>query len=111
MDSYGFYISNHPASKYNSDGLIKLDNIKKYFDKSIRTVVLIESIKRIKTKKMQEMAFIDASDETGISSFVVFPTQMNMLLDIKEKDICEIQGRVTKRYDKYQINVNKIIKK
>lgn len=110
-DSYGFYITNHPASKYTGAGLEKLINIEKYFDKYIRSVVLIESIKRTKTKNNEEMAFVEASDETGAASFVVFSKQIRLLDDLKPKDIAEFQGRVTKRYDKYQINVNNIIKK
>lgn len=111
IDSYGFYISNHPASKYTRNGLVKLIDTKKYFDKYIRSVVLIESIKRTKTKNNEEMAFVEASDETGIASFVVFAKQIRLLDDLKVRDIAEFQGRVTKRYDKYQINVNNIIKK
>ena len=57
------------------------------------------------------MAFLEASDETGIALFVVFARQMRLLEDIKIKDIVEINGRVTKRYDKYQININNMIKK
>ena len=111
IDSYGFYISNHPASKYTGSGLIKLIDTQKYFDKYIRSVVLIESIKRTKTKNNEEMAFVEASDETGIASFVVFAKQIRLLDDLKVRDIAEFQGRVTKRYDKYQININNIIKK
>lgn len=111
LESYGFYITNHPASIYQSDAIMKLKNIAKYFDKYVRCVVLIESIRKTKTKTGEEMAFIEASDETGISSFVVFARQIRLIDDLKPKQIAEIQGRVTKRYDKYQINVNNLIKK
>jgi len=109
-ESYGFYISNHPVSKYNSPNIQKLINITNYFDKYVHCVVLIESIKYTKTKKNEDMAFIEASDETGSQSFVVFSKQIRLLDDLKVKDIAEFQGRVTKRYDKYQININNIIK-
>lgn len=111
LESFGFYITNHPASKYHGEHIIKLINIKNYFDKYVRCVVLIESIKRTKTKKNEEMAFIEASDETGSESFVVFARQIKLIDTLKVKDIVEMQGRVTRRYDKYQINVNNIIKK
>lgn len=111
FNSYGFYISNHPASKYTSINIQKLKDITLYFDKYIRTVVMIEKITSTKTKQMQEMAFLDASDETGLATFVVFSKQIRLLDDLKTKDIVEIQGRVTKRFDKFQINVNNIIKK
>lgn len=111
LESYGFYITNHPASVYQGNHITKLNQIENYFDKHIRTVVLIEGIRRTKTKTGEEMAFVEASDETGISSFVVFARQIRLIDDLKPKDIAEILGRVTKRFDKYQINVNSIIKK
>jgi uncharacterized protein YdeI (BOF family) len=57
------------------------------------------------------MAFILASDDLGTMSLVVFSQLVNLLNNIKVKDIVEIRGRVTKRFDKYQINVSNIIKK
>lgn len=110
-ESYGFYISNHPVSRYNGVGIQKLINVTNCFDKYVRCVVLIESIKYAKTKKNEDMAFIIASDETASQSFVVFSKQIRLLDDLKVNDIAEFQGRVTKRYDKYQININNIIKK
>ena len=111
FESYGFYITNHPTSIYNDKDIIKINTMEKYFDKYVKLVVLIESIRKTKTKNNEEMAFIEASDETGVSSFVVFARQMRLLEDIKVKDIVLISGRVTKRYDKYQVNVNNMIKK
>lgn len=111
LESYGFYITNHPTSIYNGKGIVKLQDMQSFFDKNVRFVVLIESIKRLKTKTNEDMAFILASDDTGIATFVVFARQIRLLQDIKAKDIVEMQGRVTKRFDKYQINVNNMIKK
>lgn len=111
LESYGFYITNHPSSIYTGERIMKLKNIENYFDKYVRCVVLIESIRKTKTKTGEEMAFVEASDETGFSSFVVFARQMRLVEDLHVKDIVEMQGRVTKRFDKYQININNIIKK
>lgn len=109
--SYGFYITNHPTSIYNNANIMKLENIKNNFNKYVRVIVLIENIKETKTKKGDSMAFIEASDETGNCSFVIFSKQMLLLKNINKKDIVEIQGRVEKRFDTYQINVNNMIKK
>ena len=111
LESYGFYITNHPTSIYTGENIMKLENIEKFFDKYIRSVVLIENIKRTKTKTGEEMAFIEASDETGVCSFVIFARQIRLIDNLKNKDIAEMQGRVTRRFDKYQININNIIKK
>ncbi len=111
LDSYGFYISNHPTTKYESAGIEKLKDLEALFDKYTRFVVYIESVRKVKTKTGEDMAFIEASDDTGVASFVIFAKQIRLIDTLKPKDIAEIQGRVTRRYDKYQINVNNIIKK
>ena len=110
-NSYGFYISNHPASKYQNPNIIKLHNLKNYFDKHIKCVVLIEKIKTIKTKKGDNMAFLTASDETGVTDFVVFPSAYYMLSNLNKGSIIEVDGKVTKRFDNYQINIDYINKK
>jgi len=79
--------------------------VEHFFDKHIKCVVLVEKMKTIKTKKGDNMAFITASDETDTKEFVVFPLGYYMLANVKVGDIVFIQGRVTKRFDAYQINI------
>ncbi|MEG1287861.1 MAG: DNA polymerase III subunit alpha [Bacilli bacterium] len=110
IEAFGFFISNHPASKY-LDGVMKLCDMKKYLFKKVKCIVLIESIKRIKTKKNDDMAFFTASDETSTGEFTVFPKDYKMLDEIKNFDLVLIDGEVTKRFDKYQIIVNNIKKR
>lgn len=107
LELFGFYVSNHPASKYNE---IKIMNIKDYFDKNITTVGLLESIKTIKTKNNDTMAFLEISDETGSLSYTLFPNKISYANLLKVGDLLKINGHVEKRYDKYQIIVNKIEK-
>lgn len=111
MDSFGFFITNHPVSIYNNSDITKLKNISNLFDKYIKTVVLVDNIKIIKTKNNENMAFITASDEEASATFVVFARQYSLLDNLNVGDIIEVQGRVTKRLNKYQINVNNLIKK
>ena len=106
LNSYGFYVTNHPVSKYNDSSIIKLENIKNYFNKRIKCVVLVEKIKTIETKKKEKMAFITGSDETGKGEFVLFPNGYSLLKNIKNNDIIVVQGLVTKRFDSFQININ-----
>ena len=106
LNSYGFYVTNHPVSKYNDSSIIKLENIKNYFNKRIKCVVLVEKIKKIETKKKEKMAFITGSDETGKGEFVLFPNGYSLLKNIKNNDIIVVQGLVTKRFDSFQININ-----
>ncbi len=106
LNSYGFYVTNHPTSKFQDKSIMKLEQEKSYFDKRVKCVVLVEKIKTIKTKKGDNMAFITASDETGTGEFVVFPNGYSLIKNIKNGDIIAVQGLVTKRFDSYQININ-----
>ena len=106
VNLYGFHISNHPASKYPN--AMKMKDIKNYFDKIIKTIVLVENIKIIETKNKKKMAFISASDETGKADFTVFPNDYNLLKDVKKGMLIGVIGRVEKRMDKYQIVVNNL---
>lgn len=104
---YGFYISNHPSSKYICP---KSKDLPKYFDKFIEVTVLIENIKLIKTKKGDNMAFLDLSDDTGKISCTVFPKKTSYLNELKIGDIVKIKGQVQKRLDKYQIILENLTK-
>lgn len=96
---YGFYISNHPASKYPD--VFKQINIRDNFNKLIETVVIIDRINVITTKNNKDMAFITASDETTSNEFVLFDKP-----DFKVGDLLNIKGRVERRNDKFQIVIN-----
>ena len=110
LNSFGFYIRNHPASKYSNKNIMKMESKTKYFDKHIECVVLIEKIRKIKTKKGDDMAFITASDETGDSEFILFPKAYYMLNNIQNGELVNIRGRVTKRLNQYQISIDFINK-
>ena len=110
LEVYGFYISNHPASKYQGKDITKLDKIDKKFNTFVKSIVIIDNIRAIKTKKGDNMAFIKASDETSKVELVVFASVYNTIKDIKKNDLVEVMGRVTKNISDYQITVNKITK-
>ncbi|MCI8575086.1 MAG: hypothetical protein HFI09_01315 [Bacilli bacterium] len=110
LEIFGFYLSNHPASKFNDPSITKVEQIPAFFDKYIKCVVIIENIKKLETKKKEPMAFVHASDETGYSDFVVFHNIFPLLNHLNKNDLVMIEGRVTKRFDKYQVNVTNIIK-
>ena len=110
INSYGFFISNHPASKYSEKEVLKLEKIKENVFKNIVCYVMVESIKRIKTKKNEDMAFILGSDETAECDFTLFPSNYYMLQNIEKNDMIKVWGSISKRYDKYSIIINKMIK-
>lgn len=106
LDLFGFYVSTHPASKYTK--VMKQIDIASNFNKLVKTVVLVEKIKVIKTKKNKDMAFLVGSDETTSNEFILFDN-IN-ISEINVGDLLLIEGRVERRLDKYQIIVNKINK-
>lgn len=110
LEAFGFYISNHPVAKYSD--VVKSNNLINNFDKTVKVAILVEAISKIKTKKNEDMAFIDGSDDYGNISFVIFPKYFSLIADIKKGDLVLITGKVIKRFDKYQIqisNLNKIV--
>lgn len=103
---YGTYLGNHPVSVYTK--VIKAKDTIKYLFKNIKMALLIEKITIITTKKGDNMAFVVASDETGIVELTLFPEVFETVSDLKENEIIFIEGKSSKRFDKYQIIVNNI---
>lgn len=108
--SYGFYVSNHPSSSYQQN-VVKIENIKKHFDRNVNMVLCIEEIRTFKTKKNEDMSSIKASDETGEIELVIFPRNFTLVNNLIEGDIILVKGSVGKRFNDYQIIVNNIFKK
>lgn len=107
---FGFYIKNHPVTKYKRDNICLLKNAKEYFDKIINVLCIIDSIKEITTKKKDKMAFLSVSDDTGKMTVVVFPIVYESSFGLKKGDIIKVMGRVEKRMSDYQLVANKIEK-
>ena len=104
----GFYIKNHPVSKYKKDNMCPLDNIEKYFDKTINTIGLIETIKEINTKNNEKMAFLTISDELSKTTLVVFPKIYEKVYPLNVGNIIIINAKVEKRLSEYQLIANNI---
>ena len=83
-------------------------NIKNYFDRNVKLVIIVNYIKETTTKNNDVMAFITGGDEYGEVSLTMFPLVYKRFNDIKTGNILEIIGRVEKRYDKYQVIVNNV---
>lgn len=109
---FGFYLTNHPVVKYKhkEKGVIDLKNINQYFDINIVTIVLVEKVKTIKTKKGDNMAFITCSDEDGTLDYTCFPKNYQLYNWISRGDILKIEGRVERRLNVFQIIINKVEK-
>jgi DNA polymerase III alpha subunit len=62
FESFGFYVGNHPSSKYQGPEYTKIIDVPNRLFSNIKMVVLVEKISRIKTKKGDDMAFVSVSD-------------------------------------------------
>jgi len=106
--SFGFYLKEHPISKYKKIDDISSLQISNLFDKRISIILKINRIKEIVTKNNDVMCFITGSDEYGIVDLTMFPKTYKTFNNISENDIIRFNGIVERRYDKYQIVVNNI---
>ena len=107
---FGFYLSNHPTTFYikdNSDSIL-LRDVSKYFSRIVSTLILVDKIKVIKTKKGEEMAFVTGSDSTATLEYTLFPRVYKLFSDIKPGDLLKVVGKVEKRLDQIQIVASKI---
>lgn len=105
---FGMYISNHPASGFSKDKYVKIENLNKYLFKKVQVAVIIEKVKKIKTKKEEEMAFILVSDETGEKELTIFPKVFKNNSNLLLNKMYIITGEVTKRFDKINFIVSKV---
>lgn len=107
---FGFYLSQHPTTNYRKDNkyCITLNNVSKYLNKTVDTLILVDKIKVINTKKGDKMAFITGSDETSTMEYTLFPKVFNNYPDIERGILLKIRGNVERRLDQIQIIVDKI---
>ncbi len=105
---FGFYLSEYPTTKYKLEyKTINTNEIESYFDKTIDLVLLVDKVKEVQTKKEDIMAFISGSDEYGSCSLTMFPKTYENY-PVKKGNIVLVRGKVERRFDKYQIVVDKI---
>lgn len=100
---FGFYISNHPTSKYITSNSITSNLLDKYFDKMIEMVLYIERKKEINTKTNEKMMFLNASDSYGTVELVMFPKTYNKFFNIPIPETYKVYGKVEKRFSKLQL--------
>ena len=105
---FGFYLSEHPIVNLKSNNkFVNLIDIDKYFDKNVNIIMSVDKIKSIKTKTNKDMYFITGSDDTNNCEFILFSSSF---CDIIIGSVYIVNGKVEKRFDKYQVIINKIKK-
>ena len=109
LESYGFYITNHPCSTYKN--VIKVKDIEKFLFKNIDMVLLVNKVKVINDKNNKQMAFLDCEDETGKVEATIFSETFKQCSNINSGDIILTNVKVSKRFDKIKIIINNIKRK
>lgn len=108
------YISSHPFEKIRQSltiqGHLPLHEIKILADnRTIKTVAIVQSFRKINTKRGDSMAFAMIADEFDEIDTVVFPDVYREVSPwFKEEVIIAITGKVNTREDKRQIIVNQM---
>ena len=112
LDLFGLYLSKHPITEIKSKfkNIVSLSDVANYFDKMIEVVVFVDKVKEITTKSGSKMIFISGSDELTNIDLTVFPNLYDESKDIAKGDYVLARTRVEKRYDKYQLIVQRIKK-
>lgn len=106
----GFYVSQHPVEKYFEQkqylGIYKLRNA------SNRSPILIQvdTIKKIRTKNGQNMAFLTLNDGVTTIDGVMFPdTFKKYEFDLVEDQMFIVNGKFDTRNNKQQLIVNEVL--
>ena len=87
---------------------IPLNKILENKQREVDTLILVDKIKVINTKKGDKMAFVTGSDETQTMEYILFPNIYKDFQDIERGTLLKIRGRVEQRLNEIQIVVNKI---
>lgn len=106
LKTFGFYLTEHPVSKFREGYAINSSNITEYFDRNVKIVVMISSIRETTTKNNDVMAFVLGSDEYGDIDLTIFPSTYKRFNSIKVGNVIEVIGKVERRFDRYQVVVN-----
>lgn len=116
----GTFLSGHPVERYRElHQQTHSLNTSELIDgqKNINSILLVNHVKLIRTKKGQPMVFITASDQFGSVDITAFPTVYNQIKDwIKPNLVIMIKGNVQNRRglqivaDKIEIAANVVYK-
>ncbi|MEN2765577.1 DNA polymerase III subunit alpha [Ornithinibacillus xuwenensis] len=110
----GVYVSSHPLIQYRGslreNGFIALNHAVHVEGKNnSKSAVIIQSIKTIRTKRGEPMAFVTVSDETEDMDAVIFPElYRDSSRMVKEEMLVFITGKIERRNGRLQWLLTKI---
>lgn len=111
-ETFGIYLNNHPTTTYikQNPNIVHLVEIPNHFNQIVTTIILVDNMKQITTKRGDAMMFLSGSDESGSMEFTLFPKIFANYSDIQKGMILKVIGNVEKRLNQYQVIVRKIEK-
>lgn len=109
-ESLGFYISAHPIVEeriYWPSVNATCRELKTMREGTyVKLIGLIEEVKKIRTKKGEQMAFVQLQDEYGSVSVTLFPQVFQLVQDsLLQDEILYIEGSLELRFGKPQVKV------
>lgn len=114
-EAIGIYLSAHPLKEHRKtlreNSYVTLKHVQILLNKrNIKSVAIIESIKIIRTKRGEPMAFLTVSDEESEVDAVVFPdTYRKTKQFIYEDNLIFIEGKAEERNGRVQFLMNDLL--
>ena len=112
IEVLGFSVSPHPSSKY--DPLVKsgwITPVQTVFEEGyMRFVGMIVDIRKISTRKGEQMAYVTLQDASGMMDVVVFPSTLaEVYQHLQQNTIVLAEGRVKRgRKGQWQLQLNRM---
>ncbi|MEN1968236.1 DNA polymerase III subunit alpha [Lentibacillus sp. N15] len=110
----GVYLSSHPLTAYrsalSSHGYCTLMNASQRIgQRNVKSAVVVQSIKNIRTKRGDPMAFLTVGDETNEMEAVVFPDVFRSTRSLlAEESLILMKGKIESRNNRVQWLVNDV---
>jgi DNA polymerase-3 subunit alpha len=105
----GMYLSEHPLKQLRENGETTgiseiIDLAERPAGDKVRVIGMVNSVRRIITKKNRTMAIIDLEDLTGTIELVAFPDCYEQFAELWEPDeILDITAKVDRRNEQLQL--------
>lgn len=93
----GVYLSGHPTEEFKKTRLAKQTQLVHELveNQPTKLLIYVKNIRTIRTKKGEQMAFVDGDDTTGSISLTLFPTVFRQLRQSVEKgQVYYVEGKV-----------------
>lgn len=107
------YVTNHPLKQYRTEltlqNFISLHKARYMNNRVIKTVAILQGVKKIHTKRGDSMAFVLLADETDEMEGVIFPNVYREVSEwLKEEAIICLEGKVSERENKKQMVIDRL---